>query len=223
MTRRILSAVLAAVVFAGMVSLYSCGGMEEDEIRPILSDLIDKSAELNEIYFGKGLPLSDSAEKFQELYDTFDVDVAQINYHPVSDDCGYSTIDEIKAATLEVFTPEYSEYLFERAFSGISDTLGSEDGDVKQVAGYAMYLEQDGILTARMDLAEDDILDRSRSYDVDRMEIVRQKDDYVIVKVPVVYSDESGGAGESGSPAIEAVEMKLVNTADGWRLDTPTY
>ncbi len=209
---------IAAVILALAVMLCSCGGMTEEEIRPIAEDLIGKSAELNEIYFGKGLPLSDSAEKYQELYDTFDVDVEQINYHPVADDCGYKTIDDIKAATLEVFTPEYSEYLFERAFSGISAVMGEGDEQYHQTAVYAMYMEQDGILVARMDLADSDILDRNRGYDVDRLEIVRQKENYVLVKVPVINFNESGGGAEA-----EEVELKLVNTSSGWRLDTPTY
>ncbi len=208
----------ALVLLAVMTVLSSCGGVTEDEIRPVVGELIGKSAELNEIYFGKGLPLSDSAEKYQALYGTFDVDVEQINYHPVAEDCGYSTIDEIKEATLEVFTEGYSEYLFERAFNGISDVMGEGEAAIHQTAGYAMYLEQDGILTARMDLADGDILDRNRGYDVDRLEIVRQKGDYVLVKVPVVDFNEDGDSAE-----VDEVELKLVSTAAGWRLDTPTY
>ncbi len=213
MKKKLIFALAAVLVPA---SLYSCSGMSEGDFRPIAEELIEKSAELNEIYFGGGLPLSDSAEKYQELYDTFDVDVEQINYHPVAEDCGYSTIDEIKAATLEVYTPEYSEYLFERAFTGISDVSG--DGDVRQTAGYAMYLEQDGILTARMDLAESDILGGVRDFDVTGLRIVRQKQNYVLVSIPTVFRPDNGG-----EDIIESVELKFVNTPSGWRLDTPTY
>ncbi len=215
MKKKMIPAAVAVVLAA---ALYSCGGMSEDEIRPIAEELIGKAAELNEIYFGEGLPLSDSAEKYQELYDTFDVDVEQINYHPVAEGCGYSSIDEIKAATLEVFTEEYSEYLFERAFSGISDVLGEAEGDVRQTAGYAMYLEQGGILTARMDLAESDILGGEREYDVTGLRIIRQKENYVLVAIPTVFHPDSGG-----DDVIETIDLKFVNTPFGWRLDTPTY
>ena len=194
-------------------ALCSCGSsVDIDEIREVLSDLIPKSEELNVIYFGEGLPISSDRELVEKFYSSFDSDIEMINYHPVDPDCGYTSEDEIRAATLEVFTAEYSEYLFERAFNGISATLGEgTDSQTNVSAIYAMYIMQKNTLTVRLDLA-DEAIPLGRVYDISAAEIVRTRGNYVVVSVPSTFDGKS-----------EDIELKLVKTPDGWRLDSPTY
>lgn len=195
--------------------LSSCSGgvdVSEEEMRTALEELLPKSAELNEIYFGKGLPMTADAEALQSFYSSLDSDVTSINYQPVDSECGYTNETELREATLEVFTEEYSSYLFERAFSGISATFDEgTEGQYTSTAVYAMYIEQDGVLTVRIDLA-DEAMELGRTYDLDGLKIVRSKEDYVIVSVPT----------EMNGSALE-VELTLVLTENGWRLDSPTY
>ena len=199
-------------ICAALLMLSSCSQKyTREEIAEAITPLIEKSAELNEIYFGEGLPLSVEKEDAEKFYSSFDSEIKSINYHPVDKDCGYESIDEIKAATLEVFTEEYSEYLFQKAFNGISDQINDGTGDITQTASYAMYLEQNGMLTARINIA-DDAIELGRVYDVDSLEIKLQKSNYVIVSIPTE---------QSGKPLD--VELKLVMTDSGWRLDSPTY
>lgn len=202
---------------AGMAAaaLVSCGGgmkVDEEELRSALGELIEKSEELNVIYFGEGLPMTEDAAVLEEFYSTFDTDVKSINYQPVDPECGYTTETELREATLEVFTENYSEYLFERAFAGISAVYdeGTED-QFTETAVYAMYIEENGILTARIDLA-DEAMELGRTYDLGGMKILRVKENYVVVSVP----------SEMNGKALD-VELKLVMTENGWRLDSPTY
>ena len=195
--------------------LVSCGGgmkVDEEELRTALGELIEKSAELNEIYFGEGLPMTEDAEVLESFYSSFDSDVKSINYHPVDPECGYTNETELRDATLEVFTENYSEYLFERAFSGISATYdeGTED-QYTSTAVYAMYIEENGVLTARIDIA-DEAMHLGRTYDLSGMEIIRTKENYVVVKIP---------SEMDGKPLD--IELKVVMTENGWRLDSPTY
>lgn len=194
-------------------TLISCApSVDVEEIRGVLSDLLPKAEELNVIYFGEGLPLASDRELVEKFYASFDSDVEMINYHPVDPDCGYTSEDEIREATLEVFTEGYSEYLFERAFTGITAVFGEgSDEELKINAIYAMYLMQNGTLTVRLDL-EDDAVPLGRVYDVDRAEIVRAHRGYVIVSVPSTLDGEEAD-----------IELRLVKTPDGWRLDSPTY
>jgi len=189
-------------------ALISCGPkVEIDEVREILNDLLPKAEELNVIYFGEGLPISSDRELVEEFYSSFVSDIEMINYHPVDPECGYTSEDDIRRATLEVFTEGYSEYLFERAFSGITAVM--DQG--KYNAIYAMYLMQYDTLTVRLDLA-DDAIKLGRVYDVSTAEIVRKRSNYVIVSVS---STLDGVASD--------IELKLVKTTNGWRLDSPTY
>lgn len=207
--------ILFALVIFAVISLCSCGGEKytEEEIKTILDELLPKSFEMNEIYFGKGLPISEDKDVLNEFYSGFDTDIEMINYHPVSADCPYQNETELRAATLEVFTEDYAEFLFQRAFAGISAEVQNENGLTEvHNAIYAMYIEENGVLTVRLDL-EEEAMKLGRQYKTEPLNIISQKNNVVVVSIPTfidgVYSME--------------VELRLVLTPDGWRLDSPTY
>ncbi len=234
--------ILLPLALALSASLFSCGSKYDPaEIKTALDTLLPPSFELNEIYFGEGLPATDDQDRINALYGTFAANVKSLKYHPVAEDCGYSSIEDIKTATEEVFTTEYAAYLYELAFDGISsDKMEEEETEAKETelgegeliesggeitgssgtgavmldvtASYARYLEQNGMLTVRLDLAKD-AYDLGREYKTDEMEIVLKKSGYVVVSVPTYVDGEYD----------QDVELKLVMTEDGWRLDTPTY
>lgn len=184
----------------------------EEEIKSALEELLPQSFELNEIYFGEGLPISDDREDVERFYASFASDVKSVNYHPVASDCPYQSEADIREATEKVFTAEYSQYLYERAFSGISAVF--DEGTEKQItstATYARYLESNGVLTVRLDIP-DEAIPLGREYDVESMEIIRETEKYVLIRVPT----ELDGVSMD-------VNLKLVMTDDGFRLDTPTY
>jgi hypothetical protein len=204
-----------AAVLALCAALVSCSKPKHtaEEMRAVLGELLPKSAELNEIYFGKGLPTNRDEDVVRAFYESFDTDIAAISYEPVDHSCGYETVDDIKAATLEVFTEEYAEFLFDRAFKGISDLFdeGTET-EHRSTAVYAMYIEQDGFLTKRVNL-KDDAIPLGRTYDLDSLEVLRSNDTGVQVKLKSFFD---------GQPSVD-VEMWLTETENGWRLDSPTY
>ena len=184
-----------------------------DELRPILEDLLPRAAEINEIYFGEGLPTTRDVDVVRAFYETFDTDIQSISYTPVDPACGYETVDDIKAATLAVFTPDYAAFLFDRAFNGISDLFDEGlETEHRTTAVYAMYLEENGYLTKRVNLA-DDAIPLGRTYDLDSLTVIRENESGVEVKLASLFD---------GQPSVE-VKMWLVETADGWRLDSPTY
>ncbi|MBO5127077.1 MAG: hypothetical protein J6D10_05850 [Clostridia bacterium] len=234
--------ILSILLTAGTLLLTSCGGTKHDpaEIQAALDTLLPPSFELNEIYFGEGLPATDDQALIDKLYGTFAANVKSLKYHPVAADCGYASIEEIMTATEAVFTPEYSAYLYELAFDGISsDSVAREteaeepepgEGEIIESGGeitgssftapvsmdvtasYARYLEQNGMLTVRLDLAED-AYELGREYKTGEMKITEEKADSVVVTVPTYMNGEYDCD----------VDLKLVLTENGWRLDTPTY
>ncbi len=211
--RRVLCFAAVLLVMVTMI-LTSCGGVPytEEEVLSVAEELVEKSFELNEIYFGEGLPISDNREDVERFYSSVSVDVAAVNYHPVAEDCKYQSEAQIRQATEAVFSQSYCEYLFDLAFKGLS-TIMNEGTDYQytETASYARYIESGDVLTVRIDLIYD-AMDLSRTYDFSRMEIIQQKKDYAIVSVPTE---------KDGQPLD--IELKLIYTADGFRLDTPTY
>ena len=96
-----------------LLLLTGCSGPKHtaEELRPVLDDLLPRAAEINEIYFGDGLPTNRDENAVRAFYETFDTDIAAISYTPVDPACGYETVDDIRRATLEVFTDTYAETL----------------------------------------------------------------------------------------------------------------
>ena len=212
--KRAVPVFLAAVILICMTAA-GCSKTKHgpEEMRGILEDLLPKSAELNEIYFGKGLPTIRDENAVQAFYDSFDTDIAAISYTPVDPSSGYETVDDIKAATLEVFTEDYAQILFDRAFTGISDVFDEGlETEHRSTAVYALYLEQDGYLTKRVNM-ENDAIPLGRTYDLDSLEILRENGMGVQVRLKSMYD---------GKQSVD-VELWLTETENGWRLDSPTY
>ena len=205
--------VLLAAAFSVLTLSCSKPKHTAEEMREILGELLPRSAELNEIYFGDGLPTNRDEDTVRAFYESFDTDIAAISYEPVDPSCGYETVDDIKAATLEVFTEEYAQFLFDRAFTGISALFdeGTET-EHRTTAVYAMYLEQDGFLTKRVNL-KDDAIPLGRTYDLDSLEVLRENETGVQVRLKSFFD---------GVPSVD-VELWLTETESGWRLDSPTY
>ena len=211
---------LAAVIIAALIP--SCGDSQSatepgytqlsaDELREIAQPLIEQSYEINEIFFRKGLPVE---EDLKELYaadtqingeapDYSGYDVKYSDYYVVSFDCGYESCNDIREAALKVYTADYCESaVFPAAFSGIT----SDSGEIYE---YAKYIDNtDLLLSVRADLANGAI-DCSRRYDFETFEIIRQSEDGVYFTL--VSSDGL------------TVELCIKKTAEGWRLDYPTY
>ena len=209
---RILSILLVSCVMIG--SFVSCGKVSytDEELIAAAEELVKLSYELNDIYFGEGLPIADNREDVERFYSMFESDVSAVNYHPVSQECKYQSEEDIKKATEAVFSPNYCSYLYELAFKGISTVFNEgTENQMVATASFARYVETNGVLTVRIDLPYC-AMELGRLYDFDKIEILQKKKKYAIVSVPTEKDGVSMG-----------VQLKLVLTDNGFRLDTPTY
>ena len=193
------AALVAAVALAAAFS--SCGKKyDEAEITAAAAKLIEASYEINTIFFGEGLPTVEG--------DPDDI----MKYMEITEDSPYHTEEEIRAATLKVYSPEYCELLFERAFSGLTVDLG--DGDEVSEAELigARYVVFDDRLVM-LPLDEEDVIKLNRTYDTANIKVVMQKSSRADVSVPSFVD---------GVPDKD-VTLTLVMTENGWRLEDPTY
>ena len=114
----ILFALFAAV---GLI-LCSCGGsMTDESVRNELERLLPLSYELNEIFWGKGLPIEDIESNNR--------------YLPVKDNCGYESIKEITDKAAEIFSESY--------LAEIKNAIFTDSDDIDP-----RYLEINGVLKA---------------------------------------------------------------------------
>ncbi len=192
------AALVAAVVFTMMLA--SCSEpYDESEIITASAELIEASYDINTVFFGTGLPAVESDDEV-------------LRHSEIAEDSPYQTKEEIKAATLTVYSPDYAEFLFEKAFVGFSIPVGDEDSIEADQTIDARYVEYGGRLVI-LPIAEEDIMELNRTYDTSNINVISQKRGRAELSVPSFVD---------GVPDVD-VTLTVVMTDDGWRLDTPTY
>lgn len=101
--------ILLLLCFVLTFTLCSCGGDMTDElVRNELERLLPVSYELNEIFWGKGLP-------------TKDIDSSDIML-PVEESCGYGSTEDILKKAETVFSKEYVKEIKDAVFTDGDDT-----------------------------------------------------------------------------------------------------
>lgn len=178
-----------------ILALASCNNsrFSDSELKETAIDLIERSAEINEIFFGDGLPVDESTSQVK------DEDGAVGNYCRVTPDCPYQTEDELKAAAESVFSEEYLSQIYENAFVG-ADGVRSRYGS-----------DSEGKLTRDITSAKKQT-DEWTVWNGDTIEIKSASSSRA------VFSIEGTFGGKT-----EREVMQMVYTEQGWRLDSPTY
>lgn len=197
---------LTTIIFIFIVlSLTSCGKPPEAaEIRPVAEALIEASYEINDIFFGEGLPAIERDSEFAIENHVYYMD-EEGNYDYITEDCLYQTTDQIKAAAEQVYSADYLTSIYETMFVGVAD----------EHAGmlYARYLDTDeGLKKSNI---HESMIEAKRIYDYDTMTIVEPSNDRF---VNVEFDTHLEGESE-----ITRVRLTLVKEENGWRLDSPTY
>ena len=199
--------VLFAVFVLSVFTLSACGksGLSADEIRETYKELVEASYVLNEIYYGEGLPYIEDEDAVAALHGLAEGTDVSVHYMPVSKEAPFQTESEIREATAAIFSPAVCETMYEIAFTGVS----TED---ESMIAFARYIEQDAFLTVRIDLAET-ALRVGRTYDFSAMTVVADEPDRITASFPSFLD---------GKKSVN-VKITMIKTADGWRLDSPTY
>ena len=195
--------VLILVVLSVLLAFSACGGekMTEEQVIEIAGPLIQKSYEINDIFFGEGLPHDEAPEDEDETQ----YDIAPVKYVPVFSD-KFKSVSSLKEAALEVYTESYLENVFDIVFNGMSD----DDGNIIQ---YARYFESFADnLKIRAGVEEESIV-TGRKYDVTTLKITTQAENYVFFTLDSFIDGESAGT----------IELSIKDEGNGWRLDSPTY
>ena len=185
--------------------LYGClPQYDVSEVPDAAAELIEASYEINTVFFGDGLPTIG--------YDGID-ELLGDSYSALSEDSPYKSEAEIKEAALKVYTEDYCEFLFEKAFIGQNvDFTDKDDNITETVQIPARYLTYNGELIVRY-VDEDEILKLNRTYDTSNVRIVKKYRKKVVVGVQSFVDGVPDGE--------ETFTLEI--TPSGWRLDDPTY
>lgn len=103
-----------SVVFS-VIFLFSCAsGISDEEVRSLLADLVPRSQQFNEIFWGTGIkPEDESAVPLTT--------VTTAQYYKAAPDSPYKNIAEIKTAAEKVFSKDYLTSVYTVMFEGADD------------------------------------------------------------------------------------------------------
>jgi len=175
------------------VSCAAFSGLNDEEAREILADLIPRSAELNEIFWGTGLPVVE--------YDADDLPKSiRWKYYEVTPDCKYQTMAALDAEASQVFTYKYLQSMYEWAFFGTYDLP-------------SRYSESErGVLQRNV---MDDGFELTTVFHIGQARVKSGTRDKVTVNVPA--------DGYEGEPYDGGINLVLIRENGVWLLDSPTY
>ncbi|MBQ3184235.1 MAG: hypothetical protein IJB57_11305 [Clostridia bacterium] len=196
MKNKIILIFLCVIMLLSFVSCNKAELISDTEAQNILIELMPKAEEINEIIWGKGLPIEPGQDEALKT-------VTAAQYRTVATDAPYQSTEELKTAIAEVYSDAFiANTVNYTCFEGADDAL--EDTEAQM---YPRYKDNDaGVLIV-------DITNPGFE--------ITTKVDPASAKVVSAESDNKQTLEvETNSGKIKLVIVKQEN---GWRLDTPTY
>ena len=195
--KRATALALLLVMLLSLLSLASCKEkFTDEEIISSAKVLVENAEKINDIFFGKGIPYTDEGDG---------------NYKKADEqwlsENGIQTIQDLKNLTTKIYSPEFSEYLFEIM-------LGSVKSD-SSIASYASYVEKNGeilVFTNRTDYIQGKL-----TYDKDGIKVEKKDGASARVSIPVIVENEEGEA----QSRVKSFDM--VKIGESWFLNSGTF
>ena len=149
------------MIFTLTFPLISCGGMEEADAKALVTEIVKRSVNLNEILYGKGMEYEESADG---NYSTI--------YSRVKDTAPFKTRKELEKEIKEVFTAAYANSLVSHAFTLTTGLFGENS--------YPRYQEgSDKVLTVMRDYSAREIT----QYDYSTIKIEKCKKNKIVATI----------------------------------------
>ena len=195
--KRIFTVFASIILIAAMaVSMVGCGP-EEAEAKALVKDLVSRSLELNDIYFGK------SGLKYVDSGNSNDI------YMRVLETEKYVLKSDLIEATYTVFSQSYATSIITMAFNGAQSEINQNS-----VQARFMVMGDDDWLYINRNYEY--VYETGTEYDFDTIVITYTSLNFVEATVCGKYLTEDGYVDT-------VVNVTLVCEDDQWRLNSATY
>lgn len=201
--KKIVSVLLLLVLSLALIT--SCGEKDreydENEVREAALSLIERSKDINLVFFGTGIRWdSDNTSFINGAY--YPADVLHLN------SLGFTTIEELKEKTRAVYTDAICSIIFETKLSSLEDS-----GYVLDLARY--YENSDGHIMVYKDARP--MYENGIEYLYDTLKVVGSKGELVYVEIDILLTNAEG------EKQTITASLALLEENDGFRLDTYSF
>ena len=213
--KKILSLVaLTAILACTVLSFSSCATLDTAGLLEAAPDLIERSAMLNEVFFGEGIPYNKDSTPVGSYYE------ADKEYLR---EAGFATVTQLKNKTKTVFSEAYSEIIFSANLSGFA-VEGSGYTYARYTSSQAEALrdEKETILVFVGEGAQNPYQIGKCTYDYSTLQITKVGRDYAEVTLSVHTVFPPSESYPDGREEDAPMTIRFV-FEDGWRIDSPTY
>lgn len=196
--------ILTALIMTLLLSLVSCEKdreYNEGEVIAAAEELLSKVKPINEIYYGKGLQYAEDSGS--GIYKAATEE--SLSYF------GISSIEELKAKTLEIYSDSRSDVMFNTVLEAISD-----DGVIRHYARYYDYTDEEENSFVMVNSKYEYYLTGDIEY-LPGIRVTDVEGEVIVISVPVRLTSESGKIKET------SLEIRMLEESDGWRFTTPTH
>ncbi len=202
---------LAALLCSALFSACS-GAPKAEDLRADVTSLLEAAPEINEVFFGAGLPVFDrAAPENAELYANVPDSLSKYDLVDTAH-AKFASIEHIKAAALRVYSSACISPLFDTAFEGVS----SDANPSSILVSKPYFVEQDGRLyqlrRSELDPDFDPIRNRSLVFDYASLRVVKPSS-----KTQVHLSVSAHLL--SNPQQTETKDVYLLDTPTGWKLN----
>ena len=182
------------LTLAAIFSLAACAKPDEATVMSEYKALYERSLQINEIIFGKGLP-------YEGNYDGIE---AETHYVAVSESSPYKSVAELEAAVLSVYTKAYYESSLKTVlFVGFEDEYAKTN---------IRYKEVDGVLYVNVKHEGFELSGRCAT---DSAYVEKLSRASARIAAPYFYGN--------GTQMAKDKVITMVMTDAGWRFDNPSY
>lgn len=204
---KLISIIVLVCVIASCVGIFAyCNANNAPDIETVRDRfvyLIEGSKQVNEIFFGEGLPVYVRESSLAEQKHVY-IGEQNRGYEKVMEVSPYLIIDDMKTEAQKIYSSAFCNGLFESCFEGILS-----DG-----VTLIEYTEIDNWLY--QSTSRDVLINRERIYLYDTMKIVRpSRGEYVNVEIESYLIDTPEN--------IQTERLSFIYEDGNWYLDSPTY
>lgn len=214
MMKRLLGLFLSlCLIVCSLFSLTSCDrNYDEAEVISAASTLIERCVKLkiNDIFFGEGIH-----------YDPLESDIFYGNYKEADlshlEELGFSELSELEYISTTVYTAECYESVFKNVLKPSYDVAGN-------IVSFARYTERRNEKTGEFISLlvninyEGKVLPGSVEYHTSTLEIIDVDGEVIRLSVKATVTSPDGEKTQ-----MRTVRFNMIETTDGWRLDSPIY
>lgn len=216
--KKLLSLALVVVCLLTVLPLFGCAKIDTTGLIEAAPALIEKSALVNAIFYGEGIPYDAQAAPQGNFYPA---DKAWLSSHDIKTTSDLATLCE------SVFSQEYADIILGSGIAGFPADVGYIYPRYASSQPENLRDENETILVSSTSEFLLNPIGKS-TYDYTTLTLIARERHYAVLALSVTTTtllpaDERVEGEDNTVTTTVTMEIKFVMEGGGWRIDSPTY